>query len=598
MRNSFGTTALVPARIAGEALRSLHSRALSFNRGHQQAIQFGPRRARWNQPDWSLPTGLEAYAEMFGDVLGLRNGIAWVNQHTLAPYFGATQTAEKRAAFEARLLTVRPGPRRPLLPIAASEWFVPCPRLCVECDEESVERYGFSHVPRAMLIPFLTRCPVHRTMLEEFPDWTPLWRGQARQSRCMPGRAAGGVALTEGSVRLLDDSGELLEELGSLLQTRGMTGSKGRLRRTDLAELLMKHATGRYEHPELDRIVTSVAGAERAIASLARGRGCFHPGVTIALVLALRDAPEVAQAAVPLRRVPTTRLILDKALSECSSPTAAAKAARVSVQTAIGRAREVGIACSSRPKVFDAAARTGMLGMLERGIPPHVVARKSKSSLSTVYRVARAAPQRSEKAKEERHAKDVEEHVAAWNALTAEHPGLTRSELRALKPALYAWLYRNARQRLQSLEPLPQPRSGGRAHGNDRTTDVASRAPAGADFALARRLSDAASSAEQLDGARASRTALLAKAGRRCPKALGMLAGAELLRHAETAEKYVRRRLATAGRRLMKRGLPLIPWRVIKEARLRPQTVAQAGVCVETEIRRLLANCLKQVGNG
>lgn len=497
------------------------------------------------------------------------------------------------------MLSTSPGPRRPLLPIAVSEWFVSQPRLCAECDERSLEERGYSYVPRATLIPFISRCLEHRSPLQTFPNWTPTSRGPAESQATLPDREGESLAFAEASISLLDDDGRFIRELGELLQSLGMTTAKGRLRRADLVELLTRRAEGRYEHPELDRILTCNTRAARALSSIGSDRGCLHPAVAIALVRALRDAPVAQQLCLPQSPRATAYPALDKALRTGHSATAAAKMVGVSVQTALSRAADLGIESGKRPKLLTEDARQRVLALLQDARSHATVANETSLSLSTVYRIAREGAVQLDELRKKRSIVEVETKVAEWQNLASSHPLAARTELRAIAPALYTWLYRNAREQFAELAPLAKP--GGERNACRRTDltvrQAGARAPEGADFALARRLEEVAKTVASNGGRRLTHTALLDKAGRNRLHVAGQSAARRLDELSETVQDFVRRRVEDAAHRLVERGLPLLEWRLIKESGLRAKSVVESDINVEADARKVLEKLIQKTCN-
>ena len=264
------SNALLPPLVRREALRSYFERVKLLNSPYSGAITMGQARMKWSTPDWSLPTGLSSFANTYGAAIDQPSARYWVARHTLAPYYQTTLDWYRCERFLHRLLEPAQGPRRPLLPISLTEWFSKQPVLCPVCDEEALDQRGFSHVQRHWLLPFLTRCHIHGEPLAEYSKWAPPTRGLPSSISILPHRTKAGALLTEVSLAMLEREPWQLQELGELVQSRGFTTRAGRLRRNHLCDLLITHAKGRYEHPELDLLLASKSRVARLLTPLQR----------------------------------------------------------------------------------------------------------------------------------------------------------------------------------------------------------------------------------------------------------------------------------------------------------------------------------------
>lgn len=584
-----GVVAFAPPLVSDETLRSYERRARLLNGPRRSAVPFGPSRARWDTPDWSLPTGLNLVARTFGPALHLTEPRDWVLQHTLAPYFGQTMSKHARGAFESRLLEPHVGPRRPLLAQGLSEWFAQSAVLCPDCDEELLDASGFSVVRRCWLLPFVTRCPRHGTPLETFAHWSPEARGRADELPRRSDREDCGRRFAKSCRSLLSGDDSLLEQLGGLVQTRGFTSRGGRLRRSELSRALVRHAAGRYEHPDLDWMLSSADRVQRLLTPLWARRGTLHPAVAVALVDALRELPEVVQLPIALARPRLDRAALELALLEESTPTAAAKMAGVSVQTALVQARAMGLTVSSRAKAVKGPLVARLHSLLQDGLPVADVAHQCGVSVSTVYRARNSSTALARVGRDcDVREREVElgRRQQVWLALVIANPSASASELRAMAPADYAFLHRNARDWLRGHAvgegAATTVRSTAKACRAGETAVRQSRAPEGADFAFARRIERSAERDAMCLPPRRTVTGLMSQAGRAKGGPFNERGAAEtvLRKSVESQEEFIRRRLSAAAKRLLSRGQALADWRILREARLRPELVTALGVDV------------------
>lgn len=588
------TTALLPPVVSFEAMPSYVERALLLNAGDKRQLRFGPDGARWNAPDWSLPTGLNSFAARFGVLLGKPDGLHWLLHHTTAPYFQSTMRDEKLTAFQARLLEPLQGPRRPLLPKTVAEWFSVRPRLCADCDDEFVGCRGFSVVPRALLLPFVTRCPKHGVVLQECPAWGPVGRGRGVCLPVVQGREEAGKLFSLASMDLLTDQRTLLKEVGELLQSRGMTTSGGRVRRQVLAEALVRHAEGRYEHPELDTLLCDSARVARALTPLHSSKGCLHPAVALALAAALRSLPPVQASARVQASGRVAREILDLQIRNAKTATAAARAAGVSVNTVLQRADSLGTPFGRRPKTVSPELVQRILELASAGCSRLAISVAVGRSLSTVYRVCSRISEAEAEAKAISRAQATRRDIAAWKSLREKHSGATQKQLRALEPAMFWRLYRNAREVLLESSYAPRVR---------RALPMAalassSRTPEGVDLALARRIEAVAATVAGTSSARLTAGALRSAAGRSNLHVVGPIANGRLIASVESKLDFASRRLDVAARQLSSRNEPLLPWRLIRQSNLRRETVWASGVDVAEVVRCVRRDIIREVASG
>lgn len=572
------TLHVLPPFESEEDVSSYETRARPLSRATATAFSravYG--RTRWDV-HWSVPYGLSQFANTVGAELGSSDAGYWLSRHTVAPFWCAALSEKVREGFVRRVLEYSLGPRRPLLPIERSEWFLPCPVLCPACDDENVRNLGFSYVPRTRLLPFLTRCEIHGERLSSFPQWTPSARGRAEVILALPGRAEAGRTLSRRGAELVTTSEDLLARLGALVRSRGYTTTAGRLRRGALNDLLFDYSRGRHEHPGLDRVLSSPANIAQLFRTLESKVARVHPFAADQLIQALEQEPVIQEQLVLEREVRAQkRSALTSAIRTASTMTQAARDAHVCVTTATVAALAAGVTVALRPKRLKPLLReqieeslASMSGLVE-------VASKHEVSLSTVYRVLNANPKLGLVREQFRRGSQVSGAQVQWLAGIEANPELSTTELRRLMPAAYTVLYRHDRKWLAAN--LRMSRRG------LKRTAPASRTPEGADEALTKQLRLAAKRREDQWGARKdSKTALSAIAGRGrrwIEKSATPGAYAAIQECAESLEEYVVRRLLQAIKDLKKRDVAAVPWRVVREARLRPSTVARSGICVQ-----------------
>ncbi len=125
------------------------------------------------------------------------------------------------------------------------------------------------------------------------------------------------------------------------------------------------------------------------------------------------------------------------------SVSAAAKKVGVDVTTAAVRLARLGRQINRRPKTLDSTARARLVADLRRGLNKEDAAHRHKVSLSTVTRILRTTPGLQTTWHEIRDERGRKQARSKWSRLVARHRDEGVKAIRALAPAVYAWLYRN-----------------------------------------------------------------------------------------------------------------------------------------------------------
>jgi hypothetical protein len=141
------------------------------------------------------------------------------------------------------------------------------------------------------------------------------------------------------------------------------------------------------------------------------------------------------------------------------SATAAAKAIGVDVGTAMAWAAQVGIQIPRRPKTLTAAIQTALRHDLVQGAEKAAAANAYSLSIQAVTRFLRTEPDLHQIWQDARARSVLLNARTAWSTAVATHGHLGVKWLRAIDPAIYAWLYRNDQAWLQGHQPPPVTRS-------------------------------------------------------------------------------------------------------------------------------------------
>ncbi|MEW6540809.1 MAG: TnsD family transposase [Bacillota bacterium] len=161
---------------------------------------------------------------------------------------------------------------------------------------------------------------------------------------------------------------------------------------------------------------------------------------------------------------------------------------------------------------------------------------------------------------------EINDYRTCWLALMEKFPEKTKTELRRIAPADYAWLYRYDRLWLDEYSPAPAPKKG-----DDRRVDWQKR-----DTELAALVTRAAAEMKQQSGKptrltvsaigkKTGKLALLQRHLSKLPKTRAVLD--HLI---ETEEDFQIRRIRCAAAQLRDRGELVRPWKIVREAGLRP----------------------------
>lgn len=178
----------------------------------------------------------------------------------------------------------------------------------------------------------------------------------------------------------------------------------------------------------------------------------------------------------------------------------------------------------------------------------------------------------------------LNKYRARWLEIVEHFPGKTKTELRRLAKADYAWLYRHDRDWLNEHSPTPI----NRMKYTDRRVNWVKR-----DEELAERVAMAAEEIRQLPGKPVCLTissigkwvgqlALLQNHLAKLPKTKSILEAV-----VETAEDFQVRRVGYAVEKLRERGELLRTWKIVREAGLRPGYSEKIVQQIQKEIERI-----------
>ena len=154
----------------------------------------------------------------------------------------------------------------------------------------------------------------------------------------------------------------------------------------------------------------------------------------------------------------TQKCALVEAVKNGLSITAAAHSFDVAVATAMAWAAEVGVQSPKRAKFFSLARREIAIQMLSNGGSKEEAATAVGVSIQTITLLLRTEPGLRAKWNQVKFDRAQKVARASWKRMAKSLHPISAHSLRRLKPAEFAWLYRNDRNWLEDFNSaLPRP---------------------------------------------------------------------------------------------------------------------------------------------
>ena len=145
-------------------------------------------------------------------------------------------------------------------------------------------------------------------------------------------------------------------------------------------------------------------------------------------------------------------------IGEGMATSAAAAAVGVAVGTAMAWAAAAGIETKRRAKLLKPKRLQAVIEELQHGADKAEVAVRHGVSVGSITRVLRTLPGLHQTWQAERRRRFLETARGSWLSLRKTFGSAGIKTLRAMDPALYAWLYRNDRDWLKAHQPEPVAR--------------------------------------------------------------------------------------------------------------------------------------------
>lgn len=482
-----------------ETLFSLASR-LHGLWGHAQAWQtslllFGARRAGYHH---DFPNALDALARRTQGQLGTVDQIA--RQRTLLRYYAPFLSAPRAAEIINSMRGESVAHLKLRLGLLTSRFRANHPlKACAQCMRADLTEHGWAYWHLQHQYPGVWVCRRHGELLaestvkstgvERFLWHLPLQatlRWPAGDTQLPETKALASLGSLIGAVIDADAPGNRLDVthvevlIRAECAARGWA-TRGRNLRVDAMARSYLHYCQRLQGPsELEALPNSLEDAKTQIGRLFRSlRDGTHP---LRMLLALHwlfddiAAFRAASAAIASEFAPmpvqpliagadesepidARRQRLAALLQSGLSPTGAARLIDVDVGTAIAWATQLGIPVSRRAKILKPPVLAGITADLMAGMDKPVAAQRHAVSLQAVTRVLRTEVGLHTAWRHAQQQAAQASARSAWEALLAEHAAMGIKLLRAMNPAVYAWLYRHDRAWLQQKSPPSIPRN-------------------------------------------------------------------------------------------------------------------------------------------
>jgi hypothetical protein len=487
--------------LPGESFFSCVSRQHAFwgNRNSDETanILFGQRHAGTHH---DFPSALDAFALRTGGLLGQAEELAL--SRTLLSFYRPFSSVSQindcllmmrsqsvvHLKFRLGLLTSRFRANHPL-------------KACPTCMALDLASTGWSYWHLEHQYPGVWLCALHKEPLHEA---TIKSTGVGRFSWCLPDGAnlkrdwspsANGFpalsALSDMTLQLVRQERSygwlggthVVPVMREQINQKGWLTPSGNLRMTELTPSYFNWCHELRGPAELQSLPASEPEAAAQIARLlSPWRTGTHPiRVLVALSWLFKDAnsflstyDKVHASNIPLKppddlhsdTVPMD--VSDREICKSSlvafikngmSATAAAKETGVDVGTAMAWAAQAGIQIPRRPKTLTTAIQTALRRDLIQGAEKVVAASTQSLSVQAVTRFLRTEPGLYQTWQDARARNALIRARTAWSSAAATHGHLGVKLLRAMDPAIYAWLYRNDQAWLQDHLPPPVTRS-------------------------------------------------------------------------------------------------------------------------------------------
>ncbi|WP_174876046.1 TnsD family Tn7-like transposition protein [Vogesella oryzae] len=443
-----------------------------------------------------LPGGLDHFVERSGGELGdVETILQW---HTIAPVLLAFQPPEKIERAINQMRTSSPGMLKFLLGLVTAQFRANFPlKACPECMAHDYEEHQVAYWHRAHQLPGVWLCPVHGSVLLEAQrkangvgrfEWVLPASAELGPPKSEDGHsimftasaalarlARSAVSLAENPLRQPLAAEAVVHSHTTSLIEAGYVTRTGKPRISLAVSSYLEHCAKLREIPEFVSLPATPLEAEshlRRLLSIPRFvRHPLHQMVMISWLYPSHEAflqscasAQMSPPAQPvlkghkeLKSSTVSAAVLDSYARGEISARKASTLFGIDIKTFMACAASHGMTSTRRPKKLKADLYQQLVLDLESGMDKSIAAERAGISPHTVTTVLRTVPGLQSLWHSKRQEAAKTQARQSWLNARQEAPELNNKALRLLQPAVFAWLYRNDREWLQTHAGPRQP---------------------------------------------------------------------------------------------------------------------------------------------
>lgn len=422
-----------------------------------------------------FPQNLDALKHGISSLLGDPESI--IRNHTILPFFPPFQSTEHiyeaiyalRAPvlgsikYQLGLLTGRFGAEHPL-------------KACSACMQQDIDSHGVAYWHLTHQYPGLIICPTHDIRLQEC-TLNRQWSGRFQWVLPCAAHLTPQTPLPEKhvthAIRLLSESILDLSSIGNsrtfdpqLVATvyRDRLREIGvNLRHPNTISSFVEYSTSLQQLHPLTSLPTTTQTAINYIYQLTRSpRGHLHPLKHLVFITWLFSSLSRFIKTYDLAYLYRDRESVDMPNKHDHNPILTPK-----------NHPEAAVTRLPKPKVLKPPIRAELITFLKEGFPKQELCEKFHITVSTINKLLRSSPEVKLAWEAAFTNNRLTKNRACWTELITMNPTSSPKDIRAIKPGLYAWLYRNDRKWLnQENLRLPSGRSGNNSITNWKQRDT------------------------------------------------------------------------------------------------------------------------------